>query len=71
MSSNRISRAINICVALVTLWAAHSAKAQFAAPVQASQLQLPANPAQWINSPPLSTQMLKGKAAVFYLYEER
>ncbi len=46
-----------------------SAEAQTDA-AQARPLQLPTNPANWINSPPLTTHMLKGKAAVFYLYEE-
>ena len=32
--------------------------------------QLPTDPASWINAPPLSNEMLKGKAAVFIFYEE-
>lgn len=33
-------------------------------------LKLPAAPMNWINSPPLTAEMLTGKAALFYLYEE-
>ncbi len=32
--------------------------------------RLPTNPAAWINSQPLTTEMLAGKAAVFYFFEE-
>ena len=32
--------------------------------------RLPTNPAVWINSQPLTTEMLAGKAAVFYFFEE-
>ncbi len=32
--------------------------------------KLPGNPAVWINSPPISTEMLAGKAAVLYFFEE-
>ena len=33
-------------------------------------LKLPAAPVSWINTPPLTIDMLKGKAALFYLFEE-
>ena len=32
--------------------------------------KLPGNPAIWINSPPISNEMLAGKAAVLYFFEE-
>lgn len=32
--------------------------------------QLPTDAASWINAPPLSNEMLKGKGAVFIFYEE-
>lgn len=32
--------------------------------------KLPGNPTVWINSPPISTEMLAGKAAVLYFFEE-
>jgi hypothetical protein len=32
---------------------------------------LPTNPQQWVNSPPLTAPMLKGKAAVLWFYEEQ
>lgn len=32
--------------------------------------KLPGNPAAWINSPPISNEMLVGKAAVLYFFEE-
>ncbi|MBL9081772.1 MAG: TlpA family protein disulfide reductase [Planctomycetales bacterium] len=33
-------------------------------------VQLPSSPAAWINSPPLTNEMLAGKAAYFYFFEE-
>lgn len=33
--------------------------------------RLPENPSQWINSRPLSLEALKGKAVVFYFFEEQ
>ncbi|MBA4017986.1 MAG: hypothetical protein C0483_12500 [Pirellula sp.] len=35
-----------------------------------AKTQLPANPAAWLNSPPLTTEMLAGKSAFLYFYEE-
>ena len=32
--------------------------------------KLPSNPSVWINSPPISNEMLKGKAAVLYFFDE-
>ncbi|MCX7423195.1 MAG: redoxin domain-containing protein [Planctomycetia bacterium] len=32
--------------------------------------KLPANPGQWVNSPPITNEMLVGKAAVLYFFEE-
>jgi hypothetical protein len=32
--------------------------------------ELPQDPANWINSPPISNKALEGKAAVLYFYEE-
>jgi thiol-disulfide isomerase/thioredoxin len=32
---------------------------------------LPANPAMWLNSPPLNTETLKGKGVVLWFYEEQ
>ena len=32
--------------------------------------QMPTDPSVWLNSSPLSTEMLAGKAAVLYFYEE-
>ena len=34
------------------------------------QFQMPADPSIWLNSPPLTTDILAGKAAVLYFYEE-
>lgn len=34
------------------------------------QFELPQNPRAWINSPPISTQAMKGKAIVLYFFEE-
>ena len=30
----------------------------------------PNNPDAWLNSPPISSEMLKNKAAILYFYEE-
>lgn len=35
------------------------------------EIELPSNPAQWINSPPLSSEMLAGKSIVFWFFEEQ
>jgi thiol-disulfide isomerase/thioredoxin len=37
---------------------------------QPSDVELPASPAQWVNSGPLSSEALQGKAAVLYFFEE-
>jgi hypothetical protein len=37
----------------------------------APEFRLPSNPAQWINSPPISMEQLRGKAAVLYFFEEQ
>jgi len=37
---------------------------------QQSKLQLPVDPGMWLNSPPISSDMLAGKGAVIYFYEE-
>src|SRR5439155_15687378 len=34
------------------------------------KFQLPADPTQWVNSGPVSLDLLKGKAAVLWFYEE-
>ncbi len=39
-------------------------------PVQDSTVSLPSNPAQWINSPPISAAAMKGKGVVLYFFEE-
>ncbi len=43
---------------------------QAAAQTETGLLTFPANPAQWINAPPISTEMLKGKGAFLYFFEE-
>jgi hypothetical protein len=37
----------------------------------ADEFRLPSNPAQWINSRPISMDQLRGKAAVLYFFEEQ
>ena len=34
------------------------------------QFQMPTDPSVWLNSSPLTSEMLAGKAAVLYFYEE-
>jgi len=33
-------------------------------------IRLPADPDVWLNSPPISSEILKGKAAILYFFEE-
>jgi hypothetical protein len=61
---------VALAVCAIVLAATHSAAGQSNTGASPSQLLLPTSPSSWLNSPPLTTQMLKGKAAVFYLYEE-
>ena len=44
---------------------------QAAAQSRVRKVDLPTNPAQWINSPPLTQEMLAGKAVVFWFFEEQ
>lgn len=37
---------------------------------QETDFQLPANPGNWINTPPINMDVLAGKAAVLYYFEE-
>jgi peroxiredoxin len=37
---------------------------------RAKEVELPQNPAQWINAQPITLDMLKGKAVVLYFFEE-
>ncbi len=37
---------------------------------QDAGISLPANPGQWLNSPPISLEAMKGKGAVLYFFEE-
>jgi len=37
---------------------------------QEAEFQLPANPLNWLNTPPISKETLTGKAAVLYFFEE-
>ena len=34
------------------------------------RFQMPTDPSVWLNSSPITTEMLDGKAAVLYFYEE-
>jgi hypothetical protein len=36
-----------------------------------AEFNLPSNPAQWLNSQPISMQQLRGKGAVLYFFEEQ
>lgn len=35
-----------------------------------NSIELPADPEAWLNSPPISNEVLKGKAAILYFFEE-
>ena len=37
---------------------------------EVQQVEFPADPSLWLNSPPISSEILKGKAAVLYFFEE-
>ena len=47
------------------------AAAQQSAGDESSEQLLPANPAMWLNSPPLTAETLKGKGVVLWFYEEQ
>ncbi len=55
-----------MAVALLACAAAGTspARGQSAPPVR-----LPSNPAQWLNTPPLSPQMLQGKGIVLFFFD--
>ena len=38
--------------------------------LSAQEVPLPENPSAWLNSPPITSQILEGKAALLYFYEE-
>ena len=62
-----------LCIALLSSSASIRAQSFFdAAKAQSGEAktQLPTNPAAWLNSPPLTTEMLAGKAAFLYFFEE-
>ncbi len=59
----------SICFGVITtLLLTASFKTAFA---QSEAVVLPSHPAAWINSPPLSTQMLEGKIAALWFFEEQ
>ena len=57
------------CGLVLTLAATSIALGQRSSDAEAS-LELPAENDSWINTVPVSAEMLKGKAALFYLFEE-
>ncbi|MCR9202317.1 MAG: hypothetical protein NXI04_27045 [Planctomycetaceae bacterium] len=62
-------RVMRTCgVAALLLIGAVSARAQ--APADEAKIVLPSNPAQWINSRPISTEAIAGKSVVLYFFEE-
>ena len=42
----------------------------FAQKQKEKSIRLPAAPEAWLNSPPISNEILKGKAAILYFFEE-
>ncbi len=60
-----VSGALRVATLACTLTAFASA-----ARGQESGLKFPSDPAAWLNAPPISAEMLKGKAALLYFYEE-
>lgn len=42
----------------------------YSLPAAADEVVLPGNPAAWLNSQPITNEMLAGKAALFYYFEE-
>lgn len=62
-------RVIRLCgLAMLLLAGVDSATAQ--TPGEDAKVVLPSNPAQWINSRPISTDAIAGKAVVLYFFEE-
>jgi thiol-disulfide isomerase/thioredoxin len=60
----------NVCHWAAGLLICSSAALVFGQERHGSDVKLPASPAQWVNSGPLSSEALKGKAAVLYFFEE-
>lgn len=42
----------------------------FAQKQNEKSIRLPAAPEAWLNSPPISNEILQGKAAILYFFEE-
>jgi thiol-disulfide isomerase/thioredoxin len=63
-----MSRHTPIAVALLV--AAFAGPAAPSASAQTAEFALPTSPAAWANSPPLTAEMLAGKAAFLWFYEE-
>jgi thiol-disulfide isomerase/thioredoxin len=58
------------CGGLLTWLLLAGAEKTLAQPSAAADFALPTNEAQWINSPPISSEALRGKAAFIWFYEE-
>lgn len=58
------------CLVLTLLCVSSSVGLAQEAAVNQATPKLPAHPAVWVNSPPISNDMLAGKAAVLYFFEE-
>lgn len=64
---HRFQRGCPVVVVLLAVLSSPSASAQ-RAPRTAEML--PTDAASWLNSAPITAEMLKGKAAVLWFYEE-
>jgi len=60
------TKLLSSCLIWTLLWSATGLAQEGAS----SKQRLPANPAVWINSPPITNDMLAGKAAVLFFFEE-
>ncbi|PHR98973.1 MAG: hypothetical protein COA78_25475 [Blastopirellula sp.] len=71
MIHRRFYYGLAFCAVITCLATANVGLAQEDARVsRLDDLNLPTNPQAWINSAPITKNMLRGKAAIFYLYEE-
>lgn len=60
----RVAGAVMLAVAFA------STDVVFAQKKNEESIRFPADPEAWLNSPPISNEILKGKAAILYFFEE-
>ena len=65
---SQISTKCLVCVLM--LWGCFAVSEVATAQDDEERFQMPTDPSVWLNSDPITTEMLAGKAAVLYFFEE-